>query len=98
MGINGLLTDVRWEWTGTEVTADLVAGTTVLPVLDPESITEEESVWIAGTGPYEIVDADVDASTLTITPGLEIDVDAQTEVANDIGGQPGRAWVCEVIL
>ena len=98
MGVNGLLTDVRWEWTGTEVTADLVAGTTVLPVLDPESITEEENVWIAGTGPYEIVDADVDASTFTITPGLEIDIDIGTEVANDVGGQPGRAWVCEVIL
>jgi len=98
MGINGLLTDVRWEWTGTELTADLLAGATVLPVLDPESITEEEFVWIAGTGPYEIIGVDVDAATFTITPGLSIDVDSGTEVANDIGGQPGRAWVCEVIL
>jgi microcystin-dependent protein len=98
MGINGLLTDVRWEWTGTELTMDLVAGTTVLPVLDPESITEEEFVWVAGTGPYEIVDVDVDGAIFTIAPGLEIDVDAGTEVANDVGGQPGRAWVCEVVL
>jgi hypothetical protein len=98
MGINGLLTDVRWEWTGTEVTTNLITGTTVLPVLDPEAITEGENVWIAETGPYEILDADVDASTFTITPGLEIDVDAQTEVATDIGGQPGRAWICEVVL
>ena len=98
MGINGLLTDVRWEWTGTEVTADLITGTTVLPVLDPEAITEGENVWIAETGPYEVVDADVDAATLTITPGLLLDIDSETEVATDIGGQPGRAWVCEVIL
>jgi len=98
MGINGLLTDVRWEWTGTETTVDLLAGDTVLPVLDPESISVEESVWIADTGPYEILEVDVDADTFTITPGLEIDVDAQTAVANDVGGQPGRAWICEVIL
>lgn len=98
MGINGLLTDVRWEWTGTELTANLLAGATVLPVLDPESITVGEFVWIADTGPYEIVGADVDAATFTITPGLSLDVDNGTEVANDVGGQPGRAWVCEVIL
>jgi|KBSMisStandDraft_5_1062788.scaffolds.fasta_scaffold00561_12 hypothetical protein len=98
MGINGLLVDVRWEWTGTETTADLPAGTYVLPVLDPESITEEEVVWIADTGPYEIVDVDVDTSMFTITPGLAIDVDSGVEVTTDIGGQPGRAWVCEVIL
>ena len=93
MGINGLLVDVRWEWTGTETTADLPAGTYVLPVLDPESITEEEVVWIADTGPYEIVDVDVDTSMFTITPGLAIDVDSGVEVTTDIGGQPGRAWV-----
>ena len=98
MGINGLLTDVRWEWTGTEVTADLIAGTTVLPVLDPEAITEGENVWIAETGPYEILEADVDAATFTVTPGLLLDIDSETEVATDIGGQPGRAWVCEVVL
>jgi hypothetical protein len=98
MGINGLLTDVRWEWTGTEVTADLLTGETVLPVLDPESITVGEFVWVAGTGPLEITEVDVDAATFTIEPGLSIDVDRGTEVARDIGGQPGRAWVCEVIL
>lgn len=98
MGTNGLLTDVRWEWTGTEVTADLLTGVTVLPVLDPESITADENVWIAGTGSYRITDVDVDASTFTITPGLLLDIDRGTEVAKDIGGQPGRAWVAEVIL
>lgn len=98
MGINGLLTDVRWEWTGTEVTAGLPIGTTVLPVLDPEAITAGENVWIAETGPYEILETDVDAATFTVTPGLSIDIDSGTEVATDIGGQPGRAWVAEVIL
>jgi hypothetical protein len=98
MGINGLLTDVRWEWTGTELTADLLTGETVLPVLDPESITAGEFVWVAGTGPYEITGVDVDAATFTITPGLSADADNGTEVALDIGGQPGRVWVCEVIL
>jgi len=98
MGTNGLLTDVRWEWTGTEVTTDLVAGTTVLPVLDPLSVTADEDVWIADTGPYTIADTDVDGSTFTLTSGLQVDVDSGTEVAKDIGGQPGRAWVCEVIL
>jgi len=98
MGTNGLLVDVRWEWTGTETTADLLAGATVLPVLDPERVTAEEIVWIAGTGPYEIVNVDVDTRLFTITPGLTLDVDDGTEVATDIGGQPGRAWVCEVIL
>lgn len=98
MAINGLLTDVRWEWTGTEVTEDLLVDETILPVLDPQSITEGEIVWVASTGPYEVTETDVDAATLTITPGLTIDVDAGTEVARDIGGQPGQAWVCEVIL
>lgn len=98
MGINGLLTDVRWEWTGTEVTSDLLLGETVLPVLDPESIAAGENVWIAETGPYEITDVDVDASTFTVEPGLIVDIDRGTEVARDIGGQPGRAWVAEVIL
>ncbi len=98
MGVNGLLTDVRWEWTGTEVVTGLLAGTTVLPVLDPEAITAGENVWIASSGPYQIVSADVDAETLTISPGLQFDIDTGTEVATDIGGQPGRAWVCEVVL
>lgn len=98
MGINGLLTDVRWEWTGTELTANVLTGATVLPVLDPLSITEGESVWVASTGPYEIVDSDEDGDTFTITPALTLDVDSGTEVANDVGGQPGRAWVCEVVL
>ena len=98
MGINGLLNDVRWTYTGTEVTADLLTGVTVLPVLDPESITEGEFVWVAGTGPYEIIAADVDAATFTISPGLTLDIDSGTEVATDLGGQPGREWVCEVIL
>jgi hypothetical protein len=98
MGINGLLTDVRWEWTGTEITEDLLAGATILPVLDPESITVGEFVWIAGTGPYEIIEADIEGALFTIAPGLALDVDAGTEVANDVGGQPGRAWVCEVVL
>ena len=98
MGINGLLTDVRWEWTGTEVTMDLVAGTTVLPVLDPESISVDEAVWIAETGPYDIVAVDVDGAVYTISPGLQVDIDSGTEVANDIGGRPGQVWVCEVVL
>jgi phosphohistidine swiveling domain-containing protein len=98
MGINGLLIDVRWEWTGTEVTADLLIGATVLPVLDPEAITVGENVWIAETGPYEILERDEDAATFTVTPGLIVDIDSGTEVATDIGGQPGRAWVAEVVL
>lgn len=98
MGVNGLLTDVRWEWTGTELTADVLAGVTVLPVLDPTAITGGEFIWVADSGPYEIVNADEEGSTLTVTPALEIAADNGTAVANDVGGQPGRVWVGEVIL
>lgn len=98
MSINGLLTDVRWEWTGTEITTDLLTGATVLNVLDPECASVEDELWVLETGPYEITAVDVDASTFTIDPALTVDADSGTEVAFDIGGTPGKLWVAEVIL
>src|SRR5262245_643510 len=98
MATNGLLFEVRWEWDGTQTTADLAAGATVLPVLVATAISVDETVWINFTGPYTVTDADEENDTITISPGLTAAYEAGTEVVPDVGGQPAQVWVAEVGL
>src|SRR5262245_18824201 len=98
MATNGLLIAVRWEWDGTELTADAAAGVTVLNVLDSYALSIDETCWVGGTGPYTVTDQDEVADTITITPALSAAMETATEVAPDVGGQPAQVWVAEVDL
>ena len=98
MSVNGLLTEVRWEWDGTELSADALLGDTLLPVLEPTAISIDELVWIDFTGPYTVTDVDEENDTITIEPGLTEDCEEGIEVVPDIGGQPAQVWVAEVVL
>src|SRR5436190_6157670 len=98
MSLNGLLTNVRWAWDGTETTADALAGDTVLPVDDAEALSVGASVFIAEAEGYEVVGVDLDGSTVTVDPPLLADTEAASPVVPSQGGQPSQSWVAEVVL
>lgn len=96
MAETGLLVEVRWEWDGTETVADSALGTDTITVLDPDTLSIEDTIWIGGEGPYvvtEIVD-----DVVTIDPVLAADVDEGEPVVPDAGGGPGQIWLADVIL
>lgn len=99
MAESGLLTEVRWEWDGTIIAADALAGSTVLTVGNVLTIQGAEVVlWIDEEGPYNLVEWDTEANTITIDPPLLADVTEADAVVPDAGGGPGQIWVAEVIL
>lgn len=102
MAINGLLTDVRWQWAGTETNAALLVGDATVTVINPFAVSVDTEVWIAGSGPYEVTDVDIDTGVVTFdpvfAPGDGLDVEEGESVVPDVGGRPSQVWVAEVIL
>src|SRR5262245_62782482 len=95
MATNGLLIAVRWEWDGTELTADAAAGVTVLNVLDSYALSIDETCWVGGTGPYTVTDQDEVADTITITPALSAAMRSE-EHTSEL--QSLRHIVCRLLL
>jgi hypothetical protein len=98
MATNGLLTEVRWEWYGTELSADEAASQTILSVVNASALSLDQVIWVGTSGPYTIIDIDYDNDIITVDLALPGAFDAGTEVVPDIGGQPGQMWLAEVIL
>lgn len=101
MAETGLLLEVRWEWDGTELAADAVQGADTISLLDPFALTVGDTIWLGqepGENPYEIVTIDMTTGNATITPVLLVAFDEGTAVVPDVGGQPGKVWVAEVLL
>lgn len=95
MAEQGSLTSVQGEYAGTEVTADLAIGTTVLPVLDATAVAVGDTVWIDEVT-YEVTATDGDLSTVTVTPGLVAAVEETEAIAPDTGGEPFKVWTASV--
>ena len=98
MATNGMLIAVRWEWDGTELVNDALAGAVVINVVDPFSLSIEELVWVSETGPYLIDDINEDTGDITLHTGLSEDADAASDVVPDVGGSPAQVWVAEVVV
>ena len=98
MAVNGLLTEVRWEWYGTELLEDTSLGDASFPVVDAASLSLGQVIWVGSTGPYAVTGIDFDSDTISLDSGLLDDFDAGIEVVPDIGGKPGQLWIAGVIL
>ena len=94
----GLLTEVRWEWDGTEVTADAALGASTFTVLDPEAIAVGDSIWFGETGPHKVTALDEETGLVTVSPALTEALEESDPVVPDVGGQPARVWIAEVVL
>lgn len=102
MTVNGLLTDIRWSWNGSDLSEAVTTGGTVLQVDNPTVYAVGDQVAFADdTVLYAVTGIDVvddDNGALTIDPPLVADWDVTTTVVIWQGGQPGRTWVGEVVI
>jgi hypothetical protein len=95
MAESGLLTEVKWEWDGTEATAASLTGTDTVSVLDPGTLTDNDIVWI-DDAQYDVTS--VTGSVVEFSPVLAEDVDEGDPIIPDAGGQPGKIWLAVVIV
>jgi hypothetical protein len=96
MAESGLLTAVRWEWDGTELTSDAAVNATQVIVKDQFTLFPDRVIYIGGTGPYTITGI-VD-TTVTLSPPLLVAMEDGEPVVPDSGGGPGKVWIAEVLL
>lgn len=102
VGESGLLIEVRWEWNGTETTAEVAVGATSVTVENATKVAATEEVWIGESGPYTITAVDESSDTIEFAPAFDPEDDLAAPegepVVPDVGGAPAQVWVAEVVL
>ena len=93
----GLLSRVQWEWVGTELSAPVALGDTVLTVEYPDLLAVGQSVYLGSEGPsYRITN--ITGSFVGLDKPLEEAAEEGEPVIINAGGERARRWLAIVVL
>jgi microcystin-dependent protein len=95
---NGLLTEVRAHWVGTETSAAAPSGASSVTALDASDISPGDTIWLDGAVPMGVNAVDYTTNVVTLAGTLAAAYDVATPLVPDAGGSPAQEWWAEVLL